>query len=70
MYQGVWDQEREEGLPALLYDAGLPSSGKVTFTIPKMSYPLDDRYKVHIVLRDQDRGTKLITENRLYTQEG
>ncbi|MCC8139161.1 MAG: hypothetical protein LIO67_02490 [Lachnospiraceae bacterium] len=66
MYQGVWQQQDENGLCSLLYDTELADTDQVKFTIPKMSYPLDDRYKVHIVIREDTDGTKIATENHLY----
>ncbi len=65
-YQGVWLQQGEDGLYSMLYDGGLERTQRARFMIPKMSYPLDDRYEVHIVLRDQDSRRQLVTENRLY----
>ena len=66
MYQGTWQQQDENGLYSLLYDTELADTAQVKFMIPKMSYPLDDRYVVHVVIRDGDRGTKIATENNLY----
>lgn len=66
MYQGTWQQEDENGLYSMLYDSTLEDTDQVRFMIPKMSYPLDNRYEVHIVIRDGDRGTKILTENNLY----
>jgi len=65
MYQGVWMQQDEDGLYSMLYDPELENTDQVRFMIPKLSYPLDDRYEVHIVVRDE-RGYKLATENHLY----
>ena len=39
---------------------------RVRFMIPNLSYPLDDRYEVHIMIRDGDTGYKLMTDNLLY----
>lgn len=69
MYQGTWQQQDENGLYSLLYDTELSDTDQVRFMIPKLSYPLDDRYEVHIVIRDGDRGTKIITENNLYEKK-
>lgn len=66
MYQGVWLQQDEDGLYSMLYDTALCDTDQVRFTIPKLSYPLDDRYEVRIVIRDGDKGRKLVTENNLY----
>ncbi len=66
MYQGTWQQQDENGLYSMLYDSKLQETNQVKFMIPKMSYPLDDRYEVHIVIRDGDKGTKIVTENNLY----
>ncbi|MCD8363941.1 MAG: hypothetical protein LUC98_13480 [Lachnospiraceae bacterium] len=66
MYQGAWQQQDENGLYSLLYDTGLADTDQVKFTIPKMSYPLDERYEVHIVIREDTEGTKIATENLLY----
>lgn len=66
MYQGTWQQQDENGLYSMLYDTELEDTNQVRFMIPKLSYPLDDRYEVHIVIRDGDKGTKIITENHLY----
>ncbi len=66
MYQGVWQQQDENGLYSLLYDTELEDTDQVKFTIPKMSYPLDERYEVHIVIREGTDGTKITTENNLY----
>lgn len=68
MYQGTWQQQDEDGLYSLLYDTGLADTDQVRFMIPKLSYPLDDRYEVHIVIRDGDKGTKIRTENHLYEE--
>lgn len=66
MYQGTWQQQDENGLYSMLYDTDLKKTDQVKFMIPKMSYPLDDRYEVHIVIRDGDKGTKIVTDNFLY----
>jgi hypothetical protein len=66
MYQGTWQQQDENGLYSMLYDTDLEDTNQVRFMIPKMSYPLDDRYEVHIVVRSEEKGLKLITENHLY----
>lgn len=66
MYQGTWQQQDEDGLYSMLYDTSLADTDQVRFMIPKLSYPLDDRYEVHIVIRDGDKGVKIRTENRLY----
>ncbi|MCD8248906.1 MAG: hypothetical protein LUC60_03490, partial [Lachnospiraceae bacterium] len=66
MYQGVWLQQDEDGLYSMLYDTELTDTDQVKFTIPKMSYPLDERYEVHIVIRDDTEGMKIATENNLY----
>ncbi|MBR5508855.1 MAG: hypothetical protein IKV59_02250 [Lachnospiraceae bacterium] len=66
MYQGTWKQQDENGLYSMLYDSDLQKTDQVRFMIPKMSYPLDDRYEVHIVIRDGNKGTKIVTENNLY----
>ena len=66
MYQGTWQQQDENGLYSMLYDSELQETNQVKFMIPKMSYPLDDRYEVYIVIREGDKGTKIITENNLY----
>ncbi len=66
MYQGVWRQQDENGLYSILYDDSLENTDQVRFMIPKMSYPLDDRYEVHVVIRDKDKGRRLVTENHLY----
>lgn len=69
MYQGTWQQQDAQGLYTLLYDKNLTTTNQVKFTIPKMSFPLDDRYEVRIVIRDSDKGTKIVTENLLYRTE-
>lgn len=66
MYQGTWQQQDEDGLYSMLYDTGLADTDQVRFMVPKLSYPLDDRYEVHIVIRDGDKGQKIATENNLY----
>ena len=69
MYQGTWQQTDENGLYSMLYDGELAGTNQVRFMIPKMSYPLDDRYEVYIVIRDGDKGTKIVTENHLYKDQ-
>lgn len=69
MYQGTWQQTDENGLYSMLYDGELAGTNQVRFMIPKMSYPLDDRYEVYIVIRDGDKGTKIVTENHLYEDQ-
>lgn len=69
MYQGTWQQTDENGLYSMLYDGELAGTDQVRFMIPKMSYPLDDRYEVYIVIRDGDKGTKIVTENHLYEDQ-
>ena len=66
MYQGTWQQQDEDGLYSMLYDTGLAPTDQVRFMIPRLSYPLDDRYEVHVVVRDGDKGVLLKTENNLY----
>ncbi len=66
MYQGTWRQQDEEGLYSMLYDTELADTNQARFMIPKLSYPLDDRYEVHIVIRGEDKGQKIRTENNLY----
>lgn len=66
MYQGTWQQQDENGLYFMLYDTELADTDQARFMIPKLSYPLDDRYEVHIVIRDGDKGEKIVTENNLY----
>ena len=66
MYQGTWQQQDEDGLYTMIYDQELADTDQVRFMIPKLSYPLDDRYEVHIVIRDGDKGKKILTENHLY----
>ncbi len=66
MYQGVWMQQDTDGLYTLLYDPELEDTTQVRFMIPQLSYPLDDRYEVHIVIRNDAKGWKLETENNLY----
>lgn len=66
MYQGTWQQQDEEGLYSMLYDTELPDTDQVRFMIPKMSFPLDDRYEVHVVIKGEGKGRKLVTENHLY----
>lgn len=66
MYQGTWQQQDEDGLYSMLYDTDLEETDRVRFMIPKLSYPLDDRYEVHVVICDNGKGEKLITENNLY----
>ncbi len=69
MYQGIWRQQDEDGLFSMLYDTALPATDQVLFMIPKLSYPLDERYEVHVVVRDGDRAAKLATENHLYSED-
>ena len=66
MYQGTWQQQDEDGLYSMLYDTDLSDTDQVRFMVPKLSYPLDDRYEVRIVIREGDKGRKIITENNLY----
>lgn len=66
MYQGTWQQQDEDGLYSVLYDTGLPDTNQVRFLVPSLSYPLDDRYEVRVVIREGDKGKKLLTENNLY----
>jgi len=66
MYQGIWKQQDKNGLYSMLYDTSLAETNQVKFMVPKMSYPLDDRYHVNIVIRDGDKGRKIVTENNLY----
>lgn len=66
MYQGTWQQQDEDGLYSMLYDTGLTPTDQVKFMIPRLSYLLDDRYEVHLVIRDGDKGMLLETENDLY----
>lgn len=66
MYQGTWQQQDEDGLYSMLYNTDLADTDQVRFMIPKLSYPLDDRYEVHVVIRDGDEGTRIATENLLY----
>lgn len=66
MYQGTWQQQDEDGLYSMLYDSSLSDTDQVRFMIPRLSYPLDDRYEVRIVIRSGDKGTKIITDNNLY----
>lgn len=68
MYQGTWQQQDEDGLYSLLYDKELEDTDQVKFTIPKLSYPLNERYEVHIVIREEEKGWKIPTENRLYRE--
>lgn len=69
MFQGTWKQQDEDGLYSMLYDTSLSDTNQVRFTIPKLDYPVDDRYIVNIVIRDGDKGTKIATENYLYETE-
>ena len=69
MFQGTWQQQDEEGLYSMLYDTSLSETNQVRFTIPKLDYPVDDRYIVNIVIRDGDKGTRIVTENHLYETE-
>lgn len=66
MYQGTWQQQDENGLYSMLYDTELSDTDQVRFMIPKMSFPLDDRYEVHVVIKGEGAGRRLVTENRLY----
>lgn len=66
MYQGTWQQQDKQGLYSMLYNKELSATNQVKFIIPRLSYPLDERYKVHIVIRDGDKGTKIVTHNYLY----
>lgn len=66
MYQGTWRQQDENGLYSMLYDSSLADTDQVRFMVPKMSYPLDDRYDVHIVLQKDGKSRKITTDNRLY----
>lgn len=66
MYQGTWQQRDKQGLYSMLYDMELTATNQVRFMIPRLSYPLDERYEVHIVIRDGDKGTKIVTDNYLY----
>lgn len=71
MYQGTWQQQDEDGLYSMLYNPALSHTDQVRFMVPKLSYPLDDRYEVHVVIRDREgKGRKLITENDLYPAAG
>ena len=69
MFQGTWQQQDEEGLYSMLYDTSLSDTSQFRFTIPKMDYPLDDRYEVNIVIRDRDKAVRIQTENHLYDTE-
>lgn len=53
----------------MLYDTSLSDTSQFRFTIPKMDYPLDDRYEVNIVIRDRDKAVRIQTENHLYDTE-
>ena len=66
IFQGVWQQQDANGLYSVLYDSSLEPTDRVRFMIPNLSYPLDDRYEVHIMIRDGDKGYKLMTDNLLY----
>ena len=66
IFQGVWQQQDANGLYSVLYDSFLEPTARVRFMIPNLSYPLDDRYEVHIMIRDGDKGYKLMTDNLLY----
>ena len=66
IFQGVWQQQDSNGLYSVLYDSSLEPTDRVRFMIPNLSYPLDDRYEVHIMIRDGDKGYKLMTDNLLY----
>lgn len=69
MFQGTWQQQDEDGLYSMLYDTSLSDTSQFRFTIPKMDYPLDDRYEVSIVIRDRDKAVRIQTENHLYDTE-
>lgn len=69
MFQGTWQQQDEDGLYSMLYDTSLSDTSQFRFTIPKMDYPLDDRYEVNIVIRDRDKAVRIQTENYLYDTE-
>ena len=69
MFQGTWQQQDEDGLYSMLYDTSLSATSQFRFTIPKMDYPLDDRYEVNIVIRDRDKAVRIQTENHLYDTE-
>ena len=69
MFQGTWQQQDEDGLYSMLYDTSLSDTNQFRFTIPKMDYPLDDRYEVSIVIRDRDKAVRIQTENHLYDTE-
>lgn len=69
MFQGTWQQQDEDGLYSMLYDTSLSDTSQFRFTIPKMDYPLDDRYEVNIVIRDRDKAVRIQTENHLYDTE-
>ena len=69
MFQGTWQQQDEDGLYSMLYDTSLSDTNQFRFTIPKMDYPLDDRYEVNIVIRDRDKAVRIQTENHLYDTE-
>ena len=66
IFQGVWQQQDENGLYSVLYDNSLENTTRVRFMVPNLSYPLDDRYEVHIMIRDNDTGYNLVTDNLLY----
>lgn len=68
MYQGTWQQQDEDGLYSMLYDTDLEETDRVRFMIPKLSYPLDDRYEVHVVICENGKGVRLVTENNLYNE--
>ena len=69
MFQGTWQQQDEDGLYSMLYDTSFSDTSQFRFTIPKMDYPLDDRYEVNIVIRDRDKAVRIQTENHLYDTE-
>ena len=69
MFQGTWQQQDENGLYSMLYDTSLSDTNQIRFMIPKLDYPVDDRYVVNIVVRDGDKGTRIVTENHLYETE-
>lgn len=66
---GTWQQQDEDGLYSCSYDTSLSDTSQFRFTIPKMDYPLDDRYEVNIVIRDRDKAVRIQTENHLYDTE-
>jgi hypothetical protein len=70
MFQGTWQQQDEDRLYSMLYDTSLSDTSQFRFTIPKMDYPLDDRFEVSIVIRDRDIAVRIPTENPLSDTEG